>query len=113
MLLQKYRPEQRDTKKWHGIDDEHQQWAYQKIKLPPPSTSLTIKKESNALLAEHKGNSQKLLSTIKSNLSKQSVPFNGNSKVPAWMLSNSSKQNRALASSFYACAMEMSREQNK
>lgn len=84
-----------------------------KIKLPPPNTSLTIKKESNALLAEHKGNSQKLLSTIKSNLSKQSVPFNGNSKVPAWMLSNSSKQNRALASSFYACAMEMSREQKQ
>ena len=81
--------------------------------VPPPSTSLTIKKESNALLAEHKGNSQKLLSTIKSNLSKQSVPFNGNSKVPAWMLSNSSKQNRALASSFYACAMEMSREQKQ
>ena len=52
-----------------------------KIKLPPPSTSLTIKKESNALLAEHKGNSQKLLSTIKSNLSKQSVPFNGNGGV--------------------------------
>lgn len=84
-----------------------------KIKLPPPNTSLTIKKESNALLAEHKGNSQKLLSTIKNNLSKQCVLFNGNSKVPAWMLSNSSKQNRALASSFYACAMEMSREQNK
>ncbi|MUU05224.1 MAG: hypothetical protein EP150_09675 [Prevotella copri] len=64
-------------------------------------------------MAEHKGNSQKLLSTIKNNLSKQCVPFNGNSKVPAWMLSNSSKQNRALASSFYACAMEMCREQNK
>ena len=47
-----------------------------KIKLPPPNTSLTIKKESNALLAEHKGNSQKLLSTIKNNLSKQCVPFN-------------------------------------
>lgn len=29
------------------------------------------------------------------------------------MLSNSSKQNRALASSFYACAMEMSREQKQ
>lgn len=84
-----------------------------KIKLPPPNTSLTIKKESNALLAEHKGNSQKLLSTIKNNLSKQCVPFNGNSKVPAWMLSNSSKQNRALASSFYACAMEMCREQKQ
>ena len=84
-----------------------------KIKLPPPNTSLTIKKESNALLAEHKGNSQKLLSTIKNNLSKHCVPFNGNSKVPAWMLSNSSKQNRALASSFYACALEMSREQKQ
>lgn len=84
-----------------------------KIKTPSLNTSSIIKKESNALLAEHKGNSQKLLSTIKSNLSKQSVPFNGNSKVPAWMLSNSSKQNRALASSFYACAMEMSREQKQ
>lgn len=84
-----------------------------KIKTPSLNTSSIIKKESNALLAEHKGNSQKLLSTIKSNLSKQTVPFNGNSKVPAWMLSNSSKQNRALASSFYACAMEMSREQKQ
>lgn len=24
MLPQRYRPEQRDTKEWHGIDDEHQ-----------------------------------------------------------------------------------------
>lgn len=84
-----------------------------KIKTPSLNTSSIIKKESNALLAEHKGNSQKLLSTIKNNLSKQCVPFNGNSKVPAWMLSNSSKQNRALASSFYACALEMSREQKQ
>lgn len=84
-----------------------------KIKTPSLNTSSIIKKESNALLVANKGNSTKLLNTISSNFSKQCISFKENSKIPAWMLSNSSKQNRALASSFYACAMEMSREQKQ
>lgn len=82
-----------------------------KIKTPPLNTSAVIKKESNALLVEHKGNSSKLLNTIKTKFSQQAIPFNGNSKVPGWMLNNSAKQNRALAASFYACALEMSKNQ--
>lgn len=82
-----------------------------KIKVAPLSTTEQARKESNALLVQHKGNSAKLLNTIKADFSKQCVSFNGNSKIPAWMLNNSSKQNRALAASFYACAMEMSRNQ--
>lgn len=82
-----------------------------KIKTPPLNTSSVIKKESNALLVEHKGNSSKLLNTIKTKFSQQAIPYNGNSKVPGWMLNNSAKQNRALAASFYACALEMSKNQ--
>lgn len=82
-----------------------------KIKVAPLSTTEQARKESNALLVQHKGNSAKLLNTIKADFSKQCVSFNGNSKIPDWMLNNSSKQNRALAASFYACAMEMSRNQ--
>lgn len=84
-----------------------------KIKTPSLSTSSIIKKESNALLVANKGNSTKLLNTISSNFSKQCISFKENSKIPGWMLNNSAKQNRALASSFYACAMEMSREQKQ
>ena len=80
-----------------------------KIKTPSLNTSSIIKKESNALLVAHKGDSAKLLNSIKGQFDKQCVHYNVNSKVPAWMLNNSAKQNRALASSFYACAMEMSR----
>lgn len=82
-----------------------------KIKTPSLSTSSIIKKESNALLMAHKGDSSKLLNSIKGHFDKQCVHYNANSKIPAWMFSNSAKQNRALASSFYACAMEMSRNQ--
>lgn len=84
-----------------------------KIKTPSLNTSSIIKKESNALLVANKGNSTKLLNTISSNFSKQCISFKENSKIPGWMLNNSAKQNRALASSFYACAMEMSREQKQ
>ncbi len=79
-----------------------------KIKVPPLRSSETIKKESNALLEAHKGNSAKLVNTIKADFSKQAIPVNTNAKVPVWMLNNSAKQNRALAASFYGCAMEMS-----
>ena len=82
-----------------------------KIKVAPLSITEQARKESNALLVQHKGNSAKLLNTIKANFSKQCVPYNGNSQVPSWMLSKTGKQNRALASSFYALAMEMSKEQ--
>ena len=82
-----------------------------KIKTPPLNTSSIIKKESNALLVAHKGDSAKLLNSIKGKFDNQCVHYNANSKVPAWMLNNSAKQNRALASSFYACAMEMSKSQ--
>ncbi len=84
-----------------------------KIKVPPLRSSDTIKKESNALLEAHKGNSAKLANTIKADLSKQAISVNANAKVPAWMLNNSAKQNRALAASFYACAMEMSVKQQE
>lgn len=84
-----------------------------KIKTPSLNTSSIIKKESNALLVANKGNSTKLLNTISSNFSKQCISFKENSKIPGWMLNYSAKQNRALASSFYACAMEMSREQKQ
>ena len=84
-----------------------------KIKTPSLNTSSIIKKESNALLVANKGNSTKLLNSISSNFSKQCISFKENSKIPGWMLNNSAKQNRALASSFYACAMEMSREQKQ
>ena len=82
-----------------------------KIKTPPLNTSSIIKKESNALLVAHKGDSAKLLNSIKGKFDNQCVHYNANSKIPAWMLNNSAKQNRALASSFYACAMEMSKNQ--
>lgn len=84
-----------------------------KIKVPPLRSSDTIKKESNALLEAHKGNSAKLVNTIKTDLSKQAISVNANAKVPAWMLNNSAKQNRALAASFYACALEMSVKQQE
>lgn len=82
-----------------------------KIKIAPLSISDKARKESNAMLVQHKGNSAKLLSTIKADFTKQCIPYNGNSQVPSWMLTKTSKQNRALASSFYALATEMSKEQ--
>ena len=82
-----------------------------KIKVAPLSISDKARQESNAMLVQHKGNSAKLLSTIKADFIKQCVPYNGNSQVPSWMLTKTSKQNRALASSFYALATEMSKEQ--
>lgn len=82
-----------------------------KIKVAPLSISDKARQESNAMLVQHKGNSAKLLSTIKADFTKQCIPYNGNSRVPSWMLTKTSKQNRALASSFYALATEMSKEQ--
>lgn len=82
-----------------------------KIKVAPLSISDKARQESNAMLVQHKGNSAKLLSTIKADFTKQCIPYNGNSQVPSWMLTKTSKQNRALASSFYALATEMSKEQ--
>lgn len=82
-----------------------------KIKIAPLSISDKARPESNAMLVQHKGNSAKLLSTIKADFTKQCIPYNGNSQVPSWMLTKTSKQNRALASSFYALATEMSKEQ--
>lgn len=82
-----------------------------KIKIAPLSISDKARQESNAMLVQHKGNSAKLLSTIKADFTKQCIPYNGNSQVPSWMLTKTSKQNRALASSFYALATEMSKEQ--
>lgn len=82
-----------------------------KIKVAPLSMSDKARQESNAMLVQHKGNSAKLLSTIKADFTKQCIPYNGNSQVPSWMLTKTSKQNRALASSFYALATEMSKEQ--
>lgn len=82
-----------------------------KIKVAPLSISDKARQESNAMLVQHKGNSAKLLSTIKADFTKQYIPYNGNSQVPSWMLTKTSKQNRALASSFYALATEMSKEQ--
>lgn len=81
-----------------------------KIKIAPLSISDKARQESNAMLVQHKGNSAKLLSTIKADFTKQCIPYNGNSQVPSWMLTKTSKQNRALASSFYALATEMSKE---
>lgn len=82
-----------------------------KIKIAPLSISDKARQGSNAMLVQHKGNSAKLLSTIKADFTKQCIPYNGNSQVPSWMLTKTSKQNRALASSFYALATEMSKEQ--
>ena len=82
-----------------------------KIKIAPLSISDKARQESNAMLVQHKGNSAKLLSTIKADFTKQCIPYNGNSQVPSWMSTKTSKQNRALASSFYALATEMSKEQ--
>ena len=82
-----------------------------KIKIAPLSISDKARQESNAMLVQHKGNSAKLLSTIKADFTKQCIPYNGNSQVPSWMITKTSKQNRALASSFYALATEMSKEQ--
>lgn len=82
-----------------------------KIKMPPLSISDNARQESNAMLVQHKGNSAKLLKTIKADFSKQCISYNANSQVPSWMLSRTGKQNRAMASSFYALAIEMSKEQ--
>lgn len=81
-----------------------------KIKTPPLSIAEKTRKESNALLIDHKGDSARLLNTIKTSFSRQAIPFNVNSHVPAWMLNNSAKQNRAMAASFYAIAKEMSKD---
>lgn len=84
-----------------------------KIKVAPIAISEKARQESNALLVKHRGDSVKLLNNIKADFSKQCVPYNGNTNVPSWMLSKTAKQNRALASSFYALAMEMSKEQKR
>ena len=84
-----------------------------KIKVAPIAISEKARQESNAFLVKHRGDSVKLLNNIKADFSKQCVPYNGNTNVPSWMLSKTAKQNRALASSFYALAMEMSKEQKR
>lgn len=80
-----------------------------KIKVPPLSMDETTRKESNALLAVHKGDSAKLLKTITEKFKKQEIPFNANSTVPAWMLEFNAKKNRAYAASFYAIGVEMNK----
>ena len=84
-----------------------------KIKVAPIAISEKARQESNALLVKHRGDSVKLLNNIKADFSKQCVAFNGKTNVPSWMLGKTAKQNRALASSFYALAMEMSKDQKR
>ena len=84
-----------------------------KIKVAPLAISEKARQESNALLVKHRGDSVKLLNNIKADFSKQCVPYKGNTNVPSWMLGKTAKQNRALASSFYALAMEMSKDQKR
>lgn len=76
------------------------------VKLP---VSVTARNESNAMLAKHKGNSDKLFSTIKSTFKKQAIPVDENKQPPAWMFNFTAKKNRAYAASFHAYAMEMSK----
>ena len=76
------------------------------VKLP---VSVTARNESNAMLAKHKGNSDKLFSTIKSTFKKQAISVDENKQPPAWMFNFTAKKNRAYAASFHAYAMEMSK----
>lgn len=73
------------------------------------SATAIARKESNAVLASHKGDSKKLYDTIRGALAKQAIPVNVNRNPPAWMFNFSAKKNRAYAASFYAYAMDMSK----
>ena len=82
-----------------------------KIKVAPLSVSDSAKKASNALLVQHKGNSAKLLNTIKTDFSKQCIAYKGNTEIPRWMLAKTAKQNRAFAATFHSLAIEMSKQE--
>ncbi len=82
-----------------------------KIKVAPLSVNDSAKKASNALLVQHKGNSAKLLNTIKTNFSKQCIAYKGNTEIPRWMLAKTAKQNRAFAATFHSLATEMSKQE--
>ena len=82
-----------------------------KIKVAPirPHLSNEVsEKVSYKLLDSARGNSAKLLNTIRGIMTRQAIPFNDNASIPAWMLQKTSKQCRAFASSFSAFALQMS-----
>lgn len=85
----------------------------QKIKVPPLSIPEKAHKDANVLYAKNGGSAKKLLTSISQGFSKQAVPYNGNSKVPGWMLKYGSKTNQGYAAKFYAIAMEMSRNRKE
>ena len=81
-----------------------------KINVSRLSLAETAKNKTEDLLIKNKGDSAKLLNTIRSKMSEQIIPFNGNSQVPSWMFAKTAKQNRAYAATFFNYAMEMSKE---
>lgn len=82
-----------------------------KIKVAPirPHVSNDVsEKMTNKMLIDAKGNSAKLLNTIRAAMSRQTIPFNDRAPIPAWMLQKTSKQCRAFACSFFSIAQQMS-----
>lgn len=65
---------------------------------------------SSGVLQSHKGNDSKLINTIWDKFTRQAIPFNDQTTPPRWMLyGKTAQEDRALASKFYALALEMSR----
>lgn len=81
-----------------------------KIKTSAPSFSARTKKDMDHVYSQFKNRSGQLLNMIRTNFSRQAIPFNSSSKVPQWMLKLGTKRCQQCASGFYSIAMEMSRE---
>ena len=82
-----------------------------KIKVAPirPHVSNAVTyKESGRLLLSAGNDSGKLQRTILASLSRQALPYNAQTPVPAWMLQKTAKQCRAFATSFFSIAKQMS-----
>ena len=81
-----------------------------KIKTSTPSFSARTKKDMDHVYSQFKNRSSQLLNMIRTNFSRQAIPFNSTGKVPQWMLKLGAKRCQQCASGFYSIAMEMKPE---
>lgn len=84
-----------------------------KIKPPRPRLDDKVRNTSNNILAKQRGDSVKLLNSIKGTLNSHKIHFKMKEYPPAWMQKLGAKQCRAMAASFYGFAMEMARKNQK
>lgn len=78
-----------------------------KVKVKPLSVASKMFQEASQMQKTARGNSRYILNVIDKTFSRECIAYNGNAKIPSWMLNRTAKENRAFATSFYSIAREM------